>query len=112
MPVEDRERIELSIDGLQPSPLPLGYRSVIDDDTPMGKLTIKLLRMIPPEKRLTAAAHLFWYSIFGGTYSVIFLARNPYEQVLMAISWGAITITCYDVISTADVRAEQEESGK
>lgn len=65
-----------------------------------------MLRKIDPETRLNVAAYMFWISIILGALSVMFLANNGYEQVLMAISWGAITVTCLDVILTADVRAE------
>lgn len=74
----------------------------------MGQLTINLLRRISPEKRLHVSAYLFWISVIGGIYSVIWIASGSYEQILMGISWGAITITCIDVIVSADIRAEQE----
>lgn len=50
---------------------------------------------------------MFWGSILLGILSVLFLAQGGYERVLMAISWGAITITCIDVILTADVKADE-----
>lgn len=75
----------------------------------MGQLTIKLLRKLDPEQRLVVAAYLFWFSIVGGVYSTVEIATKSYEQILMAISWGAITITCIDVIVGADIRAEQDE---
>lgn len=68
-----------------------------------------MLGRIEPEKRLRVAAWLFWLSILAGAYSVLFLAQGGYEQVLMGISWGAITITCVDVVLTADVRDNDED---
>jgi hypothetical protein len=76
----------------------------------MGRLTIKLLRRISPNQRLIGAAYLFWWSIVGGTISTVWIAQTANQKVLMAISWGAITITAYDVIVTSDVRAEQENN--
>lgn len=76
----------------------------------MGALTIRLLRKLDPEQRLIVAAYLFWGSLLGGIYSTMFVASNPYERILMAISWGAITITCVDVVVSADIRAEVEET--
>lgn len=67
-----------------------------------------MLRKIDPETRLYVASYLFWASIFLGVASVVLLARGGYEKVLMGISWGAITISCLDVILTADVRAEED----
>lgn len=76
----------------------------------MGQLTIRLLRRIDPETRLTVAAYLFWISIGAGIASCLWLTNNWYEKVLMGISWGAITITCIDIIVSADIRAEVEEA--
>lgn len=73
----------------------------------MGHWTIKMLRKVDPETRLNVAAYLFWISLILGALSVVLLAKNSYEKVLMGISWGAINITCIDVILTADVRAEE-----
>lgn len=72
----------------------------------MSRWTVSLLKRIDPDVRLQWAARLFWFSLIGGLLSTVFLARDSYERVLMAISWGAITITCVDVVLTADVRDE------
>lgn len=74
----------------------------------MGAWTVSLLRRVSPERRVHVAAWLFWLSVALGTASVVLLAQSPYERVLMAISWGAISITCADVILTADVRANED----
>lgn len=73
----------------------------------IARWTVHWLKRIEPRKRLEWACRLFWLSIVGGVLSVIFLAHNNYERVLMAISWGAITITCVDFIATTDVRDEE-----
>jgi hypothetical protein len=31
---------------------------------------------------------------------------NPFEQLVLALSWWAITTTAWDVLSTSDVSAE------
>lgn len=74
----------------------------------MGRWTIAFLRRIDPERRLLAAAWVFWASIILGVLTVAFLAKGPYEKVLLAISWGAISLTAVDVILTADVRNESD----
>ena len=75
----------------------------------MSKWTIKLLQRISPDKRLQVAASIFWWSLALGLVSVIFLCNTWFERTLMAISWGAITITCVDLICTTDVRANEKE---
>ena len=72
----------------------------------MSRWTIKWLKSIEPERRLLWAALLFWFSIFLGIMSVVFLCNSGFERVLMAISWGAITVTCIDIVATTDVRDE------
>lgn len=72
----------------------------------LGSWTVKLLKRIPPRKRLIVAAWLLWISILGGIVCTILFAKEPFEKIVMAISWGAITITCVDVIVSSDVRDE------
>ena len=74
----------------------------------LGKWTVRWLKKIDPELRLLYAARLFWISIVLGIFCTAFLCDSWFERVLMAISWGAITITCVDIIVTADVRASNE----
>ncbi len=64
-------------------------------------------RLKSPRIRFWGSVILFIVSIIGGLYSVIVLAHDSYEKVLMAISWGAITITAMDLMATTDVRKEQ-----
>lgn len=70
----------------------------------MGAWTIRLLRRVPTETRLHVAAYLFWISIALGIYCTFFISKGGFEMILMAISWLAVTLTCVDVILTADVR--------
>jgi hypothetical protein len=74
----------------------------------MGQWTIKLLRRIPTETRLIFAAYLFWVSIILGTYCTVWIAKSPFEKILMAISWLAVTFTALDIILTADVRDNED----
>lgn len=74
----------------------------------MGQWTIDLLRRIPTETRLRVAAYLFWISLVLGVYCTLFVAKDAFEKILMAISWLAVTLTCVDVILTADVRDNED----
>lgn len=74
----------------------------------MGRWTIRLLRRIPPEARLIGASYLFWISIVLGIYCTIYVSKTGFERILMAISWLAVTLTCLDIILTADVRDNEE----
>jgi uncharacterized membrane protein YoaK (UPF0700 family) len=62
----------------------------------------------PRTRKRIAAAHL-WVSIIAGVACTVFLTDDPYERVLIAISFYAITITAADAWLTADVRTEQED---
>lgn len=75
----------------------------------MGQWTVKWLQKVDPEKRLLWAARLFWGSLILGILSVVFLCDSWFERILMAISWGAITVTCADLLSTNDVRVKEEK---
>lgn len=75
----------------------------------MSRWTVHWLQSLKPEVRLVYAARLFWGSVVLGILSVAFLCNTGFERVLMAISWGAITITCVDIVCTTDVRAKEEE---
>jgi hypothetical protein len=71
-------------------------------------LIARLLKLIKnPHARFWGAVVLFVLSLIGGAYSTLVLAHGGYEKTLMAISWGAITITAVDVMATTDVRKEQ-----
>lgn len=78
----------------------------------LGRITTRWLKRCPPETRLTAAGYLFWITTLLGALTTIFIADSPYERILMGISWGAITITCVDIVMTADVRDEEDKNNK
>lgn len=63
--------------------------------------------MTPQARKRVALAHLV-ASVILGVLGVMFLASDPYEKVLLGISFYAITITAADAWLTADVRTEQE----
>lgn len=60
-----------------------------------------------PKTRVKAAWIFLLLTLVGGVYSVIWISHDPFEKILMAISWGAITITCLDIVLTADVRVNK-----
>lgn len=70
--------------------------------------TVKQLKKVSPERRLHIAAWLFWLSILLGILSTLYIAKDAFERILMAISWAAITLTAVDIILTADVRDEAD----
>lgn len=65
---------------------------------------------IKPQVRKNLAAIHFWVSLVAGIICTIFIAKDPFEKVLMGISFYAITITAWDVWQTSDVRTQQEGS--
>lgn len=78
----------------------------------MSRWTIRWLRRIEPEKRLEWAASMFWWTVVLGILSVVLLCHTWFERILMIISWGAITITCVDIVCTSDVRANEPGDGE
>lgn len=74
----------------------------------MGRWTVRWLKTVKPERRLLWAALLFWWTVGLGIACTVFLCHTWFERVLMLISWGAITITCVDIVCTTDVRDETE----
>jgi hypothetical protein len=64
--------------------------------------------MKPRTRKRVALAHLI-VSVVAGVACTVFLTDDPYERVLIAISFYAITITAADAWLTADVRTEQED---
>lgn len=77
---------------------------ICDWEAGMARL---LRRLRDPQVRFWAACGLFVLSIALGIWSTIVLCHDSFQRVLMAISWGAITITCLDIMATTDVRKEQ-----
>lgn len=64
---------------------------------------------VNPKIRFYASVIMFVLSIAGGVYSTAVLAKSSYEKTLMAISWGAITITAIDLMATTDVRKDNDD---
>lgn len=62
-----------------------------------------------PKNRVVGAFVLLIVSTLAGVLSTMFLASSGYERVLMAISWGAIAITCVDILATTDTRQQFED---
>lgn len=75
----------------------------------MARWTIIWLQKINPQRRLLWSARIFWWTILLGILSVVFLCDTWFQRILMIISWGAITITAVDIISTTDVRQREDE---
>jgi hypothetical protein len=64
---------------------------------------------VSPEARRAGAAIVLLLSIIGWPVSALTFARNEPPTVL-GLSWLAITLTALDVLFTADVRVQQEDS--
>ena len=65
---------------------------------------------LTPVWRLRIAWIVVFVSVIGWPLSAIsFAADEP--QFVLGLSWLAITITALDVLSTSDVRAEQDDNG-
>lgn len=70
-----------------------------------------------PRNRVKAAWVMLWGSIAGAasTHTAILFTKPPgftswTAHLLLALSWGAITITALNIIVTTDIRDKQEES--
>lgn len=61
-----------------------------------------------PKARVRFAWCLLAASVVGYPLTALTVAKDE-PHVVLALSWFAITLTAWDVVSTADVRAEQEE---
>jgi hypothetical protein len=80
----------------------------------MNRVILAWFDRLPPELRRKAALVLLELTIPGYWLSVwaIWLQLGGwtwFEQILNAISWGAITITCADVLCTTDVRVQEND---
>lgn len=64
--------------------------------------------MPPVLRRRLAFAHLV-LAVVAGVWTTIVLAREPYERVLLGISWYAIALESVSVLANTDVRAQQED---
>lgn len=74
----------------------------------MARLLIRLLRSVPPETRLTAAAWMIILATAAWPISAFTIARHE-PPFILGLSWLAIIVTAVDIIVTADVRQEQED---
>jgi hypothetical protein len=76
----------------------------------MAAVLIRWLGRLSPERRRLWAARLFIASLAGWAMSAVLLVELGqsafFQQVLLAISWLAITITAADVICTTDVKTD------
>lgn len=61
-----------------------------------------------PKVRLYAAWALLVATLIGWPLSALTFAKGE-PQFILGLSWLAITLTCLDIISTQDVRKQQEE---
>jgi hypothetical protein len=75
-----------------------------------ARLVIRLLERVSPETRRLVAANLLLISLIGWLVSHYLLVKfdqsNFFNHMVMAISWWAITLTCGDILSTNDVKAD------
>lgn len=72
---------------------------------------VRRLEGVDPEKRRVWASRVLVLSLIGWWGSHLGLILLPswfFAHVLLAISWLAISITAVDVLSTTDVRANEE----
>lgn len=67
-----------------------------------------LRRAGDPRHRRHVAAVLLVSSLAGWPLSALTIARDE-PQVVLGLSWLAITITALDVLFTADVRVEVDQ---
>jgi uncharacterized membrane protein len=65
---------------------------------------------VSPKVRLYLAWALLILSLIGWPISMLTFARDE-PPVVLSLSWFAITLTCWDVVSTASVRVKQEDEG-
>jgi hypothetical protein len=63
---------------------------------------------VNPKVRLYAAWALLVATLIGWPLSALTFAKGE-PQFILGLSWLAITLTCLDIISTQDVRKQQEE---
>jgi hypothetical protein len=63
---------------------------------------------VNPKIRLYAAWALLVATLIGWPISAFTFAKDE-PQFILGLSWLAITLTCLDIISTQDVRKQQEE---
>jgi hypothetical protein len=63
---------------------------------------------LSPVVRLRLSWVTLLLSVVGMLLSFVFLRGEPIFVLTLALSWLAITFTAADILSTSDVRAQQE----
>lgn len=61
-----------------------------------------------PRTRVIFSWCLLVASLIGWPVTALTVARDE-PQFILGLSWFAITLTAFDVLSTSDVRKQQEE---
>ena len=62
-----------------------------------------------PQRRRRLAAVLVVASVVGWPATALTVARNE-PQIVLALSWLALTLTALDILLTTGVRAEQDDA--
>lgn len=78
----------------------------------VSRWLISQLSNIDPEARRLWAARIFVACIVGHIVSHVVLVMQSagfFEHVLMFISWGAVELTCVDIVQTSDVKVDVAE---
>lgn len=65
-----------------------------------------LLTHLSDKVRLIVGCALFDLTIFGCVATLLFTSEPPW---ILALSWGALTLTAADIISTAAVLVRQDK---
>lgn len=77
----------------------------------ISRLIVRALDDVDPERRRLWASRVLILSLVGWWGSHLGLVLLPpwfFQHVLLGISWLAISITALDVLSTVDVRANED----
>lgn len=61
-----------------------------------------------PKYRVYGATVLFFLSVIGWPLSAFTFAKDE-PPFILGLSWMAITLTALDILSTADVRAQEDK---
>jgi len=76
----------------------------------MAALVLRWLDRLDPETRRRGAVWMLIGSLIGWPLTALTVARGE-PQFILGLSWFAITLTALDVLSTTDVRREQDDDG-
>lgn len=64
-----------------------------------------------PKIRVYLAWALLFVCVIGWPVSMFTFAKNE-PPAILSLSWGAMILTCLDIVSTQDVRKEQDEGAE